>query len=290
MKVTRFENNPIITPNMDPNIGTNINGPSLIKAPEWLENPLGKYYLYFSHHQGLYIRLAYADTLDGPWKTYEPGTLRLEESFCIHHIASPDVHVDNENQLIRMYYHGPISQDTGMRQISRVATSKDGLRFTCNPEILGAPYFRVFQYGGFYYALGMPGVFYRSKDGLSGFEQGPTNFTEHMRHSAVKLDGDTLSVSFSYVHDCSERILLSTVELDRDWFDWRESEPVTVLEPDLNYEGVDLQLEPSVRGWAPERVRQLRDPGVFIDMGRVFLLYSVAGENGIAIAEITNWK
>ena len=207
----------------------------------------------------------------------------------IHHIASPDIHVDNENQLIRMYYHGPIPQGEGMIQITRVATSKNGIQFTCNPEILGSSYFRVFKYDGYYYALGMPGIFYRSKDGLTGFEKGPTLFTEHMRHSAVKLDDDCLSVFFSYVHDCPERILLSKIELKDNWMRWSESEPVTVLEPVMDYEGVDLPLEPSVRGWAPEQVRQLRDPGIFIDDSQMFLLYSVAGESGIAIAEVTNW-
>ncbi|NET62179.1 MAG: hypothetical protein F6K47_40550, partial [Symploca sp. SIO2E6] len=34
--------------------GSNINGPSLIRVPEWIENPLGRYYLYFAHHQGKY--------------------------------------------------------------------------------------------------------------------------------------------------------------------------------------------------------------------------------------------
>ena len=28
--------------------GNNINGPSLIKVPDWIINPLGKYYLYVS--------------------------------------------------------------------------------------------------------------------------------------------------------------------------------------------------------------------------------------------------
>ena len=42
---------------------SNINGPSLVRVPEWVENPLGKYYLYFAHHRGAYIRLAYADAL-----------------------------------------------------------------------------------------------------------------------------------------------------------------------------------------------------------------------------------
>ena len=55
----RLENNPIITPQLlKGDDGKNINGPSLIKAPDWLENKLGKYYLYFGHHAGKYIRLA----------------------------------------------------------------------------------------------------------------------------------------------------------------------------------------------------------------------------------------
>ena len=87
------------------NLGNNINGPSLIKVPDWIENPLGKYYLYFAHHEGNHIRMAYSDTIDGDWKVYDKGTLKLEESECRDHIASPDVHVDNENKRIVMYYH-----------------------------------------------------------------------------------------------------------------------------------------------------------------------------------------
>lgn len=282
MKVTRFPNNPIIRPDMDGSMGTNINGSSLIRAPEWLGNPLGRYYLYFAHHKGEYIRVAYAERLEGPWKTYESGTLKLEDSFCGHHITSPDVHVDDEKREIRMYYHGP----TTGGQKSRVALSKDGIHFTARPEILGAPYFRVFRRSQYHYALGMPGIFYRSKDGLSNFEEGPTLFTEDMRHSALKLDGETLSVFYSNAHDCPERILLSTIDLTPNWMTWKASEPVIVLEPELEYEGADLPLEPSERGWAKERVRQLRDPAVFSEDDKTYLLYSVAGEHGIAIAEL----
>src|SRR5437016_6077328 len=75
--VRRLAGNPIITPATDSSIGSNINGPSLIRAPKWLEHPLGKYYLYFADHRGKYIRLAYADHLEGPWRIYKPGTLQL---------------------------------------------------------------------------------------------------------------------------------------------------------------------------------------------------------------------
>ena len=77
----------------------------------------------------------------------------------------------------------------------------------------GTPYFRVFQYGGYHYAIGMPGVFYRSRDGLTGFVEGPTLFSENMRHCAVRLAVDRLSVFYSNAGDCPERILMSEIDL-----------------------------------------------------------------------------
>ena len=35
-------------------------------------------------------------------------------------------------------------------------------------------------------------------------------------------------------------------------------------------------------------VRQLRDPAIYEEDGSVYLLYSVAGEDGIAIAKLSN--
>ena len=72
----RLKTNPIIHHQMDDSLMTeaglfgyvNINGPSLIRVPSWVEHPLGKYYLYFAHHKGGSIRLAYADDPSGPWR------------------------------------------------------------------------------------------------------------------------------------------------------------------------------------------------------------------------------
>lgn len=58
----------------------NINGPSVIRVPEWIENPLGSYYLYFAHHKGSYIRMAFADSPAGPWTLHEGGVLSLADS------------------------------------------------------------------------------------------------------------------------------------------------------------------------------------------------------------------
>ena len=132
----------------------------------------------------------------------------------------------------------------------------------------------------------MPGVFSRSRDGLSQFEQGPTLFTTAMRHTALKLDGDTLSVFYTNAGDCPERILLSTITLTPDWREWRASAPETVLEPEMAYEGAGQPLVPSSRGLVMGPVRQQRDPAMYREDGRTYLLYSVAGEHGIALAEV----
>lgn len=283
MKLRRFDTNPIIRPHMDGRMGDNINGPSLIRAPEWLKKPLGKYYLYFAHHQGKYIRLAYSDRLEGPWKTWEPGTLSLEHSFCEGHVASPDVHVDDERKRILMYYHGP----TTGGQMSRLAISEDGIEFKARPEILGRFYLRMFQWGGWWYGIAKPGIVYRSKGGLTRFDEGREIFPENFRHCAVMLEGDALLVFYSNIGDCPEHILLSKIALHPDWTQWKPTQPVSVLKPETEYEGADLPLETSEVGWAPKRVRQLRDPAIFQEDGKTYLLYSVAGEHGIAIAELT---
>lgn len=304
-KVSRIPGNPIIQPDMLPgNDGENIRKhqwPSLIQVPPWLPNPLGKYYLYFAHHKGDYIRMAYANAIAGPWWVYEPGTLRLEETPCWApalrhcHIASPDVHVDDHSRQIRMYFHGLspspdlLAIGGSSQQFSFVATSSDGLHFTALPERLGKPYFRAFTWNGAWYALAKPGLMYRSADGLRGFIEGPHAFPETLRHCAVHIDGTTLQVFHSNIGDCPERILLSKIDLNRPWEEWVAGKPVSILEPEMIWEGADLTLLPSRKGRARGQVRELRDPAVFATSDRSWLLYAVAGESGIAVAEL-HWE
>ncbi len=277
---------PIIKPNMDARMGDNINGPSLIRAPEWLSNPLGRYYLYFGHHDGRYIRLAFADELTGPWRTHEAGVLPLSDSLFAGHIASPDAIVDNEKKQIRLYFHGA-EEPTGIAapQFTRVALSGDGINFEARAEILGSSYMRVMKYKNWHYAIAMPGTLYRSHDGLSNFEQGPNPFETNMRHAALLITDDRLLVFYTKIGDVPERILVCQIDLANDWRDWCPSQPVTVLEPERDYEGASLALRPSVRGLAKQPVRELRDPAIYQENGKIYLLYSVAGENGIAIAQ-----
>src|SRR5947209_2436330 len=142
-RVRRLPQNPIVHPGLDARIGTNVNGPSVIRVPEWLPHPLGRYYCYSAHHEGAFIRLAYADRIAGPWTVYTPGVLDLADSFFDEHIASPDVHVDHDARRIRMYYHGARLPDPPY-QFTRAALSADGLSFIARPEILGVSYWRGF--------------------------------------------------------------------------------------------------------------------------------------------------
>jgi hypothetical protein len=318
VRVVRLVDGPIVSPDLHPSIGANIQGPSLIRAPDCIEGRLGAYYLYFADHKGSYIRLAYADTLTGPWHVHPPGSLNLAQSCFLTeppvpsaeelaafearyrqsgtaishdvlseittpHIASPDVHVDPIGQRIVMYFHG--LEGVG-RQVTRVATSRNGIDFVARPEVLGRSYFRVFQHDGMTYALAMPGQFYRSADGFHGFEPGAMLFNPNMRHAALLKRGDMLFVFWTQVGDAPERILLSRIDLSGDWRQWQDDAPIDVLRPERSWEGADAALTPSIRSTAYGQVNQLRDPAVFEENGRIYLLYAVAGESGIAIAEL----
>ncbi|MEZ4833869.1 MAG: hypothetical protein R2873_18120 [Caldilineaceae bacterium] len=97
-----------------------------------------------------------------------------------------------------------------------------------------------------------------------------------------------MTVFYSVAGDCPEHIVASTVDLRPDWLSWQASEQVSVLLPEEIYEGADLPLVASKRGAIHARARQLRDPAIFEEEGRTFLLYSVAGESGIAVAEYSS--
>lgn len=320
VQIERLLDAPIVTPQTHPSIGENIQGPSLIRVPEWVENPLGKYYLYFADHKGSYIRLAYADDLLGPWRVHAPGSLQIKKShfpsepppvsekeleiaaqrrasvlggnklphslvkeFTAPHIASPDVHVDDERRQIVMYFHG---LEAFARQSTRVALSDDGIDFQARPEVLGRTYLRVFEHMGMTYGIAMPGQVYRSQDGLSGFEEGPLLFNPDMRHCALLKRGETLHIFWTQVGHAPETILHSTIDLSVPWTEWVETPGVEVLRPERAWEGANEPIEPSIRSVAYTPVNQLRDPAIFEEDGRIYLLYAVAGENGIAIAEV----
>jgi hypothetical protein len=107
-----------------------------------------------------------------------------------------------------------------------------------------------------------------------------------VRHVALQCEGDLLTVYFTRIGGAPERILRSQVNLSRSSWFWRAGPAVEVLAPAEDWEGAQLPVAPSRSGAAKGPEHALRDPAIFVDEGRTYLLYSVAGESGIAIAEI----
>jgi hypothetical protein len=61
---------------------------------------------------------------------------------------------------------------------------------------------------------------------------------------------------------------------------------VEVLRPVETWEGAGLPLEFSRGGPSPNPENALRDPAIFKEAGKAYLLYSVMGEHGIAVARL----
>jgi len=186
-----------------------------------------------------------------------------------------------------MYFHG--RRGDGERgQHTGVATSADGINFKVEGSYLGMPYFRVFDWNGSFLAVAKrgneSGAIYLSAEATKGFTEG-RDMIPLMRHAAILPREDDFLVFFSRIGDAPERILVSRMSVGDDWRDPSLSEPVDVLLPEKTYEGVDVPITPSKAG-PTERAHQLRDPAVFSEDGKTYLFYSVAGESGIALAEL----
>jgi len=321
VRAVRLTQNPMITVQSSPSLSDNVNGPSIVRVPAWVKQPMGRYYAYFAHHKGRFIRLAYADAITGPWKVYEPGVLRVEDTAFMRpgpdppsdpefytHVASPEIFVDDKRKQIVMWFHGwwtawrpwpatsadarAWARQNGYGQFTQSAVSSDGAHFAVQPAITKTSYLRSFQLDGWFYAMARLGVLLRSKDPLASFEMGPSAFSStayagRVRHVATVLRGRKLFVFFSAIGDAPERILLSTMDLTGDWQMWKASVPVEMLRPREPYECPNLPLAPSAPGEIEGPAQQLRDPAVFEEGGRVFLFYSICGEQGLAAAEVT---
>jgi len=283
---------PIVQRFFDQRMGANVNGPSLIKTPDWLTGRLGVYHLYFAHHLGSYIRLAYADDLEGPWQIHSPGVLDITQApFLYEHIASPDVFIDHDHQEIRMYFHGVSDPEPweSPTQASCVAISSDGVNFEVRDHLLGAPYFRVWKSRGWVYAIALGGQLWRSDDGVSAFEKGPIlrGMPNGVRHPAVLKHADKTWVAWTVIGDCPERILMAEIDTSLDWRNWSISDTQDLLRPEFPYEGSDLPMIASRADIAPAPVHQLRDPAFYTEGSRVYMVYAIAGEAGLALAELT---
>ncbi|MDF7798619.1 hypothetical protein P4C99_04045 [Pontiellaceae bacterium B1224] len=326
--------------------GENINGPTVIRIPDWIPaderaDPSAVYYVYFAHHDGEYIRMAWAAEIAGPWTLYDVGTgvalgdrgvldlggttMDVGNGIVIpnNHLASPNAHVDDENQRIILYFHnGPgltvDGVDQGSAQKTFVATSDDGLEFAgkVEPVLFGDSYFAVFNYQGNIYALDNGATIYKARDASnpwnppSGWDysddlwlqggnayqddidnDGYTSAELRVRHTGVWVDGDTLYTFYSRRGVTPpERLMLSVTDLSAssNYEEWDPSyPPEEIYRAQPGWEGGQFEVLDSETSAAPDNVNQLRDPYPFLDSdGNLYLFYTGCGEDALGVVHL----
>jgi len=287
----RLEGNPVIRPEMFSNSdGGNINGPSLIRAPDWLHVKLGNFYLYFGHHQGEYIRMAYADRLEGPWSIYKGGVLRLAAvPRASGHLASPDVVVLNHERIIRMYFHTYLDN----KQKTLAAISKNGLLFEVRAgPVLGKAYFKAIQWRQQWVGIASDGRLYGSPDGIKPYipiDNAPCIVDKlpkpnaSLRHCALRGGTNWIEIYYTLIGDCPERVWRCRISVTDDG-KWVYGPHEIILEPKYWWEGAELPKVASKKGMALAMENGVRDPAIVELEANAFITYAVAGEAGIGVA------
>lgn len=114
--------------------------PTLIKMEGRVQNPLGKYYLYYAPHAHIAMSMAYADSIVGPWREY-PNNPVIEGP------SAPDIRWIEDKGKFYMWGHRKNSQ-------TELWTSDDGIHFehrgvSITGAAIGtrnATYTRVYEY------------------------------------------------------------------------------------------------------------------------------------------------
>ena len=277
----------------------NINGPSLIKVPKFIKNPLGQYYLYFADHGGKYIRMAYSNIITGPYALYKKGVLHLDNIPGYNHLASPDVHIENEK--ICMFYHCPYKNGK-TPQYTFYAYSNNGLNFISKLKNIIHPYFRRFTFENDIYGLAMKSVACNTitpelkKKGCNSVTvvlkkindtwKEIAEILPFSRHTCIFIKNSIIYVFFSNVGDNPEHIKVGELTINKKNNICNIINIKSIIKPELYYEHHNTQLTKSRYGGTKQFVRQLRDPYVIKDDKDIYILYTVCGEKGIAIAKI----
>ncbi|MYW62601.1 hypothetical protein GTY65_00685 [Streptomyces sp. SID8379] len=98
-----------------------------------LADPLGRYYLYYAPHDAPGgICLAYGDSLEGPFTEYPDNPIvsnTWSPHYSVSHVSSPHVMWHEEKREFWLYFHGE-------NTTTRLARSRDGVRFTYDTEVL----------------------------------------------------------------------------------------------------------------------------------------------------------
>lgn len=271
------------------------NGPTVIKVPDWVEESLGAYYMYFADHHGKGIRLAYSDSLNGPWTVSPNPVLRLNKTLAIRsHIASPDVYIDHDSRTIYMTVHGEPISSLYDSQVSVLAESEDGIDFAQDPSYAGSiwanfAYARILKIDDTFVRVNPRKHQVSRSNSVTGPFSEPVEYSlpenrEH-RHASVLLDGSTIVMYYTRLRDAPERIYRATIDASQPWGQWALADEQCVRRPERSWEGAQFPVALSKPGPA-NSANQLRDPFIYDDGTDRALFYSYAGESGIAMATL----
>ena len=93
---------------------------------------------------------------------------------------------------------------------------------------------------------------------------------------------------YSSIGDRPEKLVYRKVNIENsDWSSGQAGPENKLFVPELNWEGANQVREEPEEGSPIKLAHQLRDPSIFRNNdGKIYLLYSGTGENGIGIAEL----
>ncbi|GAB3652737.1 hypothetical protein [Glycomyces tarimensis] len=107
--------------------------PSVRYVAGRVQNPLGAWYMYYAPHDAPGgICLAYADSLEGPWKEYSGNPIiprTWSPHYSVSHVSSPDAYWNAADGRMYLYFHGE-------NTTTRVASSSDGRSFSYDGTVL----------------------------------------------------------------------------------------------------------------------------------------------------------
>lgn len=171
----------------------NISEPSVIRVPDWIESadradPSAEYYMYFAAHHGGFIRLAWAEDIEGPWNLYDmepdvapeelgvlsvwggevidvgqgveirPGECEPGRRKYRQHASGPFAMADDANQQILLYWGVGTCvwlDDELFGSMQLLAVSPDGLDFNdgIQPAAMGKAFMKLFRSGDEYWGI-----------------------------------------------------------------------------------------------------------------------------------------
>ena len=326
IRATRLPQNPLITVKSSSSLGDNINNPTVIRVPSWIEHPLGRYYMYFAHHMGAHIRLAYADAVAGPWKVYEPGVLHVHDTAFYRpqpdppenlenfytHVASPEIYggrsqpstrdvvprvVDRRGRCGRSAKRAAQAMGAPTRLRAEHAVGRVAGRFTfrrSGRRSRARATCASFAFDGSLYGMARLGLLLRSTRSVRPLRGRPERrfgtepYTGRVRHVAVVSGGlDALRVLHGD-RRCARTDHGVHDRHERRLDDLEGVGPTELLRPGGAYECPRCRPRRRRRATSKARRGSSAIRRSFEENGRTFLFYSICGEQGIAAAG-TEW-